>query len=506
MVYSSAPKSNNNNHHNEGWGMGLLFIFFHNNNNNNDYNNTNTTTRKRNSFSISSSSSSNLLLSKTQSTLSICALLLFTTLLLFTLISTFELQPPTSSSSFSTNIHNNNNNNNKTSINSPRRFLRHKPNYNIINNKNDNRQPAALQGIGQLYLRGTKAMSDLIVAHVSEEASPHHIRTFIRLLFHSGLLSRLDLVFVFPSISMQTDLTPLLNSESHSLITIVRLAGQLGRADLAPGLTRYLRPVGEAGKETLWGRRRGNSTTPDELTRPSYGSIVGFEASELDPEDALSGFLDHVPMRLRRWACYPMLLGRVRRNYKHVMLLDANNALVVSDPFTRVRNRSSESVFIWSNPVTRHGKRNPNQEQRSQVNPGVLIGGARGLRRFTNAALTEIVRVSIEHKGKNRNSVTESGVVNQLLHSGHLLKSINLITSAESIPDSGSLVHLNSAAESGLSLMGLSEYLSVVQRVNSGGEFNVDQVLMTEICASHKLFTSVYRDCLDTSRTKSSIS
>ncbi|KAF3557239.1 hypothetical protein F2Q69_00014890, partial [Brassica cretica] len=56
-----------------------------------------------------------------------------------------------------------------------------------------------------------------------------------------------------------------------------------------------------------------NQTPLDELT---HGS--GFDFPELDQENSLSGFMDHVLITLRRWA-YPMLLGRLRRNFKHVM-------------------------------------------------------------------------------------------------------------------------------------------------------------------------------------------
>ncbi|KAJ7942440.1 Transmembrane protein, partial [Quillaja saponaria] len=88
--------------------------------------------------------------------------------------------------------------------------------------------------------------------------------------------------------------------------------------------------------ETLWGKRnRSNYSDSDvgeretsDATRLTYGSVLSFDATELDPENSLAGFLEYVPMSLRRWACYPMLLGRVRRNFKHVMLVDVKNLMV----------------------------------------------------------------------------------------------------------------------------------------------------------------------------------
>ncbi|KAL9232576.1 hypothetical protein vseg_007675 [Gypsophila vaccaria] len=503
----APPKSKTNNNESRG-GMGLFFIFFHhippciNNNISNP-------TKRKTSFCISSifssssSSASNLLVSRTQSTLSICGLLLFVTLLLFTL-SSFE---PVSSS-----YH-------PSLPPVTRRFLQEKGDISRnalkghfiprLKNRGNQRHLAALQGMGELYMRGSKPMTDLIVGHVSEDVSTHQFRTFIRVLFHSGLLSRADLVFVFPTPSLGKAFGPLVKSECESLLRLV----QLGRGtELGHGLTRYFRAVGEGGKEPLWGRRGNNnnnnnnnnsvsvSVSVGESTRPSYGSVVGFDASELDPENSLSGFLDQVPMSLRRWACYPMLLGRVRRNFKHMGLIDVNNVLVLSDPFSRVRNRSSESVLIWSNSVvdtelSRHArKRNAAKSHADPLNPGVIVGGSRGVRRSADAALTEIVRASVDHKGRNRNTVTESSVVNQLVHNGHLLKSrsINLMKPTESIPELGSLGGFNSGdPRSGF--LGLAEYFSVVQR----GISDVDRVIMREICSSHKLVSVVYTtDCL----------
>lgn len=332
-------------------------------------------------------------------------------------------------------------------------------------------------------------MTDLLVGHVAEGATEREIVTFLRMIHHSGILSRSDLVLIFENEFLASRLGGVVKSESDSFLRLVRVYRQLNSSSLpGRGLTRYLRPVGEEEKEALWGKKRlisGNNST--ELTRASFGSIVGFDASELDPEDSLSGFLGRVPMSLRRWACYPMLLGRVRRNYKHTMLIDVGNSLVLSDPFTRIRNRSTDSVLL-----------SPNSP--GQLNPAVILGGGRGIRRFATAALTEIVRVVVEHKGKTRrNSVTESGLVDQLVHSGHVLKNVNMIISDESIPEASSLGEFNSVDSAGPGLLGFSDYFAVVQ-VQRGhsvsGSYDVDSVVRREICSSHELYSTVFRDCL----------
>lgn len=466
-------------------GMGFLLVFFHHP----DNEETNCT-KKKPPFSLSSphKPSNGGLLSKTQSTLSIYGVLVFTTLLLFAL-STFE--PTTSFHHHNHRVH--------------RRILRQNPQTThhafsisrIFSPKSEGSRgnfAPALQGMGMLFRRGSKAMTDLVVGHVAEDADEREIATFIRLIHHSGLLSRSDLVLVFDSPNSAFRLGGVVKSECDSFVELVNLYRELN-ASSSPGrgsgLTRYLREVGEDEKEAIWGKKRNSNSSSTRLSRTSYGSVVGFESSELDPENSLSGFLGQVPMSLRRWACYPMLLGRVRRNYKHTALIDVRNSLILSDPFARVRNRSTESVLLWPTESTR-----TNPAESTQLNPTVTLGGGRGVRRFAAVALTEIVRVAVERKGKGRNSVTESRLVTQLVHSGHLLKNVNLMISDESIPEASSLGRVDYS--SGPSLSGLSDYFAVVQRGQSAGSgsFDVDSVVRRETCSSHELFSTVYTDCL----------
>lgn len=249
--------------------------------------------------------------------------------------------------------------------------------------------------------------------------------------------------------------------------------------------------------EPLWGNKRGRSNFSnvveeregnelnlnggDELL--SYGSVVSFDATELDSENSLAGFLDRVPLSLRRWACYPMLLGRVRRNFKHVMLVDVKSVLVLEDPFGRVRNRSPESVFLF-------GKKNSEKTRSTQgrVNSAVVIGGARGVRRLCNTVLVEIVRAAMQHKKKN--SVSDSVVLSQLVGNEFMWKSknVNLIASTESIPEASSLVGRNSVTGA----TSLLNY-AIIQRGTSSNNHDLS-FIKKEICSS-VVDSSVYRDC-----------
>lgn len=167
-----------------------------------------------------------------------------------------------------------------------------------------------------------------------------------------------------------------------------------------------------------------------------------------------------------------MLLGRVRRNFKHVMLVDAKSVLILRDPFGRVKNRSPESVFLFN----KHGKKA--QSTQRAVLPAVIIGGARGVRRLSNAVMVEIVRAATQHR-KKKNSVSESVVLSQLASNEFLLRSKNvqLVLLNELIPEASSLSGHNYA---------------IIQRGLSNHDFN--SVIKKQICSS-VVDSSVYKDC-----------
>lgn len=333
-------------------------------------------------------------------------------------------------------------------------------------------------------------MDDLVIAHVTEDVTESELRLFLRTFFMSGLAAKSDLVFIFPH-SFPPNFTSIVQQENDSFKKLVLLYKYMNETSqkliTSPSfdVTHFL-DLGKKEKvkgETLWGKgirgsfaQPGGNEVETEFTQLSYGSVVSFEAAELDPENSLYGFLGGVPMTLRRWACYPMLLGRVRRNFKHVMLVDVKDIVLLGDSLARVRTRNNNSVYLFKTG-SRHQK---------QVFSGIIMGGTRGVRRFSNAMLIQMVRVAIQHKGKN--SVTESGILNQVVNNGFALQNINLITSTESIPDAGSLATRYSDLASSLSF---SDY-TAVQRGNSN--YDLSSIVMRKIC-SFAVDSSVYSDC-----------
>ncbi|GER51976.1 tRNA 2-selenouridine synthase [Striga asiatica] len=357
-----------------------------------------------------------------------------------------------------------------------------------------------MQGVGTLYALGTRAVADLVVAHTAESLSPTDLRLFLRLFFRSGLAARADLALVFPS-GAASRFNRLIVRERDSFVELLsryRSDGNLTTLPTGFDPTHFAKSgkKGTDSGEPIWGRRnRGNSSESDGL---SYGSVVGFDADELDPENALSGFLDHVPMGLRRWACYPMLLGRVWRNFKNVMLVDIKDVLLLGDPLGRVKNHSPESVFLKGPAAQsssgKHGRRNSEKSEwtrKNSVDPGVVMGGLKGVRRFSNAMLTDIVRFSIQHR-KKKNSVTESSIFNHLVGNEHVLKDVNLVVSAESLPEVSSLALSGSKPGSHL----FSKNYGVIRR-GPRGNSNLDLInsmVMKHIC-SFPIDSTVYIDC-----------
>ncbi|KAL7590277.1 hypothetical protein Lser_V15G38638 [Lactuca serriola] len=465
----------------EGWGMDIFLVFFpeeHQQDLNSStpssslspfrFPTVNTLFKRMNSSHI---------LRRAQSTISICALLIFLMLLLFTL-STFE------------------------------------PNNNFISSRlpNSHTTPRsnsrALQGLGTLYTRGTIAMNNLLLCHVTESVTTKDLKLFLRAFHRSGLASNSDLVFIFPSISTPQSFDDVILEENDFFLKIMgRYKAELCNGSKVLGfpasfdLTQFVKSgkkVREKG-EPIWGGKlkTNNSSLHDcgetdhiESTRISYGSVVGFGVGELDPENSLSGFVDHVPMSLRRWASYTMILGRVRRSYKHVMLVDVKKVLLLGDPFNRVKNQSPESVFLSSTPPplpplsARHRPKNSeNTHQKTNtINTAVIMGGVRGVRRLSAAMLTEIVRATTSKPhNKRKNSVTESGMLSRLAMNEFTLKTIRLVTSSESIREAKSLT------ESAMTNR------TILWRENNDTDI-IESVIMKHIC-SFPIDSTVYTDC-----------
>ncbi|XP_030453187.2 uncharacterized protein LOC115674812 [Syzygium oleosum] len=469
------------------------------------------------------------LLSRAQSTISICALLVCLTLLVFAL-STFD--PPSNSPSASAASYS-------------RRFLperqppprhRQQPRPLLAPETRNDRAPSsfwsfptfswrarpdnggpkrqfALQGMGTLYRRGTRAMSDLVVAHLAENLSEEELRLFLRTLHRSGLTARADVVLIFPSRDSASRFGSVIREEEESFSKLLYLYTQRFNATAATSRSpasfdaaHFVKSSKEDG-EPLWGKRAriGNSSSDaaaagagsggaaslDKSVRPSYGSVAGFEAGELDPENSLSGFLDHVPMSLRRWACYSMLLGRVRRSFKHTMLIDAKSWAVLGDPLGRVRGRSPETVHLLAAAAapSKHGRRSPDRAQPrgSAVSPGVVMGGTRGVRRLAAAMLNEVVRASTQQQQHKRKggAVTESGVLSQLANNEFVLSNVNLVVvpPPPEEPGGGGKSGPPSLIKYGNNNNG-----------NSGHNRDVKGMIMRQMCSS-EVDSSVYSDC-----------
>ncbi|XP_019156842.1 PREDICTED: uncharacterized protein LOC109153405 [Ipomoea nil] len=441
--------------------------------------------RKRAVNALLRRSNSTHLLSTAQSTISICALLIFVTLLLFTL-STFE--PTAASSHFHPRRQLSASSSSSTALPQKSRksfWPKHNSGEDLWKNLAFQH---ALQGMGTLYRRGTRAMNDLVVAHAVESLTVHELKLFLRLLFRSGLSSKSDLLLVFPAKSAAFDRAVV--EESESFLKLVHGAGEDRNSTTSFDSAQFKisRKKERESGEPIWGRKRRSNSSEEELegdsesTRLSYGSVVSFDVDELDPENSLAGFLHHVPMSLRRWACYPMLLGRLRRNFKHLILVDAKELLLLGDPLSRLRSRTPESVHLSTLTPPAHGRKT----HQKPVSPAIVMGGSRGVRRLSNAVLTEIVRAAMQHKKKN--SVNESGLLNQLVGNEFVLKNINLIVSAESIPELSSLTGLNSRTGSSSS----TSNLALVRRGSSNGDGSSS--ILKYLC-SFSLDSAVYSDC-----------
>ncbi|CAL0310598.1 unnamed protein product [Lupinus luteus] len=463
----TTTTTTNSNYHSS---MGFLLVFFHNNNTKLNFTSPNT---KSHTSTLKTPNSNNIILSKTQFTISICALLIFFTLLIFTL-STFE---PTISNITPTHHH--------SFIHKPTTiFFTKSKTHNLFLQKKALKTSHALQKMGTLYRRGTLSMNNVVICHVAEETSERDFRLFLRIIHRFGVTALNDVVFLFSSLTDSVSFGRVIHEENNSFSSLVSRHAELASSELSFNFTRVFSNKSEK-VEPLWGKRIQSDFSGihgGEFV-VSYGSVVSFDATELDPENSLGGFLERVPLSLRRWACYPMLLGRVRRNFKRVMLVDVKNTLILKDPFGRVRNRSPESVFLFN-------KKNSDKNRSTQrrVNSGVIIGGARGVRRLCNAVLVEIVRAAMQHS--KQNSVSDSVILSQLVGNEFMWKNnniVNFVTSTESIPEASSLVGHNSGTATSL----LNH--AIIQRSSNNHEI-ISYVINKEICSSVN-DSSIYKDC-----------
>ncbi|KAJ0583221.1 hypothetical protein HanOQP8_Chr05g0172081 [Helianthus annuus] len=273
-------------------------------------------------------------------------------------------------------------------------------------------------------MQGTTAMNNLVLCHVPEHVTTRQFKVFLRAFHTSGLLSDSDLLFLFDSLSTLDSFNSVILLENNLFLKVAhRYETELCKGNThfnftsSINVTRVKKSKKKVmdRREPIWG-----GGIKSRLTRVmSYGSVVGFDVGELDPENSLSGLMGQVPMSLRRWASYPMILGRVRRHYEHVMLVDVQKVLLLGDPLGRVKTLSPDSVFLSST----HEK---------TINPAVIMGGMRGIRRLSVTMLMEIVRATTtqRHNYKTKILVTESSLLKRLATNVFTRRSIRIVVTS----------------------------------------------------------------------------
>ncbi|TMW83803.1 hypothetical protein EJD97_000694, partial [Solanum chilense] len=312
---------------------------------------------------------------RAQFLISICVFLIFITFLFFT-VSTFE---PSSR-------------------------------FKLQNSKSSSYQRHALQGMGTLFRKGTRSMSDLIVAHVIESVTVQELKLFMKLIYRSKISSKSDILFVFPKKSVLFENT--IVEENTSFFKLIN------SYDYNSTIFNSTHNKANASEEPIWGRKKQSNFIDEEAEsiQLSYGSVIGFYADELDPENSLSGFMDHVPMNLRRWACYPMLFGRIKRKFNHIILVNVKEIFVLGDSPSRIK-----SLSLSQTQVLIFRRKNFEKTHKKQVSAEIIMGGLRGIRRLSNAMLIKIIQESMQRN--------ESVLFNQVVRNEFMMKNVELILS-----------------------------------------------------------------------------
>lgn len=305
----------------------------------------------------------------------------------------------------------------------------------------------ALRGLGTVYRSGSRAMSELIVAHLGEETSADHFRLFIRTLHRSGAMARADLVVLFPS-TPPDSYVHVLQEENGFFRQLVshRLAAELklsslknnhsssGRGLSAFNFGAYRKAAEESQKpsKSLWGSSpKTGASLASEVAFPagesdgilsaavSWGSIVGFEAAELNPEDALRGFIDGAGIQMRRWACYEMLLGKVRHRFRHVLAVGVEATLVLGDALAAARVRKAPYLLVALQEEGRRRRQRAGPEfdekrRRAVAVSAAFAGSMKRMRELSAAMSVEIVRMALQRR--TRGAFHDSAALSRLVH------------------------------------------------------------------------------------------
>ncbi|CAM6101161.1 unnamed protein product [Calypogeia fissa] len=131
------------------------------------------------------------------------------------------------------------------------------------------------------------------------------------------------------------------------------------RKEGIPGKGRQLRDriMWKTDKQDLHHGSGSTSTVDEDMTLSvkwgDWGSIAGFEMQDLEQDEAIAGFIDNPPSQLRRWMCYKMLLGMVKRQYRTVILTEVSQVFIMGDIMAPTRDPSfGSSVYLFSEDRT----------------------------------------------------------------------------------------------------------------------------------------------------------
>ncbi|XP_028761554.1 uncharacterized protein LOC114720109 [Neltuma alba] len=280
------------------------------------------------------------------------------------------------------------------------------------------------------------------LGHVAADTTDEEFRLFLRVLHRSGLTASADVVFMFDSASLSSRFTPIIQEENDSFLKMVKKGTEIA--------------------EPLWGARtRSNLTNPEtgnggsEEIVPllSYGSVLRF-----DPESSIRRTRwpgsKRRPPEFEKMGVLPDVARSGQAEFQACNARRREEMVVVKDPLGRVRNRSPETILLHRHPesssfsMTQSRNNSEKTQGGGRVNSAIIMGGGKGIRRLSNAMLTQIVRWAMKKRANN--SVSEAAVLSHLVGNRFTLKNVNLITANESISDTRSVADPNSASSTSL--------------------------------------------------------
>ncbi|CAM6050997.1 unnamed protein product, partial [Sphagnum compactum] len=328
----------------------------------------------------------------------------------------------------------------------------------------------ALEGMGTLFRRGKRAMSELLVAHLVENTTTRDLRLFLRTLHRSGMTARADVVLLFPWRPLPAAMVDVIREEEESFHKLLTSSSR----PLVVGAEAYrqstklsdmtadtaMSKTSRSGR-SVWGNPRparvgeGSTAEAEEDDGSSYGAIVGFDMQELDPADAMRAFINEPPAALRRWICYQILLGMVRQKYRHVMLSEVKGVLILKDMLAPLKKKDI-GLYVFAKDrrwdedenenhhvqqLLQHGGQQKlpglmeqvygkqvwdslekEEKRRLRVlSSGVMMGGMRSVRSLASAMATEVVRVAILRKSAQQFLINDEAILSYLVHKSSAL-------------------------------------------------------------------------------------